>query len=263
MRVILDGSVFGPAGVVYLPVFFWLGMDDRHRIALRDSSDERYSRWLNSQSQEWAQDWQELVDICDQSHALEPSALSITVAAIRDSQWAMSPPTLSLRDALTLLTAPYWVLVENAVNDRGFFLAILEREEREFVERLERDERVQFEHGGGTDMLRRITLARPVLSRALRTSVLFDSDALEPGAPSPESDRKVRACGDMHYHRLSARSIENYIPLDALSRWASGNKNREKLLSAFCRFTTQQRDYYNMKAGFSGDSRHVATAGML
>lgn len=112
-------------------------------------------------------------------------------------------------------------------------------------------------------MLSRIGVSRRRPPRALRTSVLFDSDALRPGVPSGESEAKSRACEGLHHHQLEARSIENYLPLDALSRWAAGRSSREALLSAFLLLSPDQRYHYNMKAGFAGDRPRAAEAGRL
>lgn len=120
--------------------------------------------------------------------------------------------------------------------------------------------------GGGSRLKTLVEQRAKEPHSRLQTWVLFDSDALAPGKPSSYSDGICETCRSrgVPFHRLSRRFIESYLPLDALDRW--GTENREKGLPAvraFKRMSPSQRHYYNMKEGFAKDRPREAEVGSL
>lgn len=212
-----------------------------------------------------------MLDDCAAREAREPARLIVEVEIRDHSQW--TPPKLTLHDALRLLDRQFVVLLEDSITDRAFLLCVASREERRHVEHLERREHLRFDQGGGLgSMKRRIMQERQQDSKAmpLTTWVLFDSDALRPGQPSRDSERLRSECAEasVPYHQLQRRSIESYLPLQALRAWAERggpqSADARRAVRAFGKLTPDQRAHFNMKAGFEGDARrNDATPGDL
>jgi hypothetical protein len=103
-----------------------------------------------------------------------------------------------------------------------------------------------------------------------RMWVMFDSDAMTPGAPSSDSEALRAACQDIAHHQLRRRYAESYLTRSALHGWAAGvprradRERRLDMFQAFVAMTDDQRHHYNMKHGFDSDAgRTDATAGDL
>ena len=114
-------------------------------------------------------------------------------------------------------------------------------------------------------MLKRVQAICQSPEECFRVWILFDSDRLQPSEPNPGSERIRAACGDVvYFHQLHRRSIENYLPIPVLSLWVKGSANTHKV-SAFKSLTRTQRNHFNMKSGFSGETRRNdgLTAGTL
>lgn len=85
----------------------------------------------------------------------------------------------------------------------------------------------------------------------LRIVALCDSDARAPGQRSPAA-RAVAATAEeigATYHVLSKRSIENYIPDDALMAYAATRAHAKEAVGYIVGLSPTQRDYYPMKDG--------------
>jgi hypothetical protein len=172
------------------------------------------------------------------------------------------PPQLSLDDALIFLQKPFRVLLENSGNDRAFLLTFATSESRKLLQDWEKKEWLRVESGGGIlEVERQVRLAIQTPGEHLRLWVMFDSDALRSGAPSRQSRELAKTCSKkISYHQLGRRAIENYLPVETLSRWveakqeAEAKKSRRKLLRAFQQMTLEQRYYYNMKGGLGRDT---------
>lgn len=166
-------------------------------------------------------------------------------------------------------------MLENNVNDRAFLLALAERRQCQALREAEQRAWLVFEMGGGSTVVPRIAELRRSEEARRLASVLVDSDALRPapqGQPrsnfdGPQARRAREAAGDValgvHLHVLWRRSIENYLPSEALDRWARGNPGRRARVAAFKRLTDGQRHHFNMKEGFAGDESQRARIGDL
>ena len=91
---------------------------------------------------------------------------------------------------------------------------------------------------------------------------------MQPGTFSPSVTLLADALqtAGIPYHRLSRRSIENYLTVSQLENWASlpHNATRKRQVRSFRRLTRAQRDHFNMKDGFNQDAKRTdATAGHL
>lgn len=89
---------------------------------------------------------------------------------------------------------------------------------------------------------------------------MFDSDAREPGSPSPQASEICSLCSeiDLPHHMLRRRAIENYLPLEALEWWAErclGHPRQMRVgqVAAFAAMPPRLRHHYNLKKGFDGD----------
>jgi hypothetical protein len=209
--------------------------------------------------------------------------VSINVDERPRSAW--SAGQLSIDDALTLLQKPFRIFLENGVSDRGFLLAMIEvaigatpaadgRAYREEFERRADREWLEFEGCGGVGELeKRVRWAGNKPDRALRCAALFDSDSVEPARALTETEAERRrrahqrcravaqACesGQVAFHMLHRRSIENYLPVAALRRHrAPAGKAAARDFERKCRALEAlglERRVYNMKGGFEKDRR--------
>jgi hypothetical protein len=264
MRVIVETEVFAASKNrgFSLPSLFYLGLRQRHRIQAIDEQAPPFQDWLSGLSTSQQEDCRLVLDDGLLTDASAPKGQTILIRAIETSVWSASPPQLSLDDALIFLQKPFRVLLENSGNDRAFLLTFATSESRKLLQDWERKEWLRVESGGGIlEVERQVRLAIQTPGEHLRLWVMFDSDALRSGAPSKQSKELARACSKkISYHQLGRRAIENYLPLETLSRWveakqeAEAKKSRRKLLRAFQQMTSEQRYYYNMKGGLGRDT---------
>jgi hypothetical protein len=174
-------------------------------------------------------------------------------------------PELTLPDALQLLQTPLRLLVENRRNDGAFLRKLaLPAARKPIVDALAK-RWVEFDNGGGiTELTARVrSLAKQPLEH-MRLWVMFDSDAREPGKPSQDTNDAMAACQTIQRpwpvpaHRHARRTMENYLPLQALFAWSelargADKAKRRRGASAFAKLTREQRHHYNMKEGLVRD----------
>lgn len=140
MRVVLEPSLFEGSRIVELLTFLWIGLIGRHRIFVEETDNLAYQEFLGQLEPDLRDDWEETINACLSRDAMEPSFYEVSVARVSDSAWSNPPPRLTIDDALTLLLAPYRILVENGINDRAFLLALSSPEQRKYLEeRIERE----------------------------------------------------------------------------------------------------------------------------
>lgn len=94
----------------------------------------------------------------------------------------------------------------------------------------------------------------------LRTWLMFDSDALVEGDPSQKSKQLQTDCEEqsLPHHQLQRRSIENYLPPEALWWWTSRYRShettrRQRLVQEFEALSVTQRRHLDMKERFGSD----------
>ncbi|MCY2991508.1 MAG: hypothetical protein NTY19_27080 [Planctomycetota bacterium] len=155
--------------------------------------------------------------------------------------------------------------MENDVNDRNFLLAVAKQEVRQRLLEAQSQQWLLFENAGGIGSIpqRAKELAASPPDR-LRSYLLFDSDARLPGRPSSQARNAASRCeeGEVSFHRLERRTIENYIPVPALKQWAYSSRpgreasQRAGRVRAYSNMVPEQRHHFNLRHGSSGDLDH-------
>lgn len=270
MRVELDVALFSGLGnALDLHAIAWTAFQGRHRVIISDDQDARFRTWLGGLSHQERDEWELVLSDAYSLESREPAERTVLVLPIPQSQWDTTPPRLSLNDAATFVQRPFLALLEDGTSDRSFLRAVATSAERSFFDRMETVGGLLFESAGGISSLtRRVNnLDAPTKHRIW---ALFDSDALQPNAPSGQSEQAVQACiaASIPHHRLQRRSIENYLPLGPLQMWAnaSGSTRQDRLrkVRALGRLSDQQRAHWSMKGGIAGDeNRQGDSAGAL
>lgn len=271
MRAHLAAELFDlPVSHALLVTFFRYALDGRHRIEV-DLSQPAVGAWLQQQSAALREEIELAIDASAEAEALEPSLTVVEIGRFASSDLMSTPIRLKVEDARTFLETTFSLLVEDAISDRDFLMKMLTTEERAALQERMRLGYVDFEHGGGLDNMRRRVMDRqgdPSIRHTLW--VLFDSDAMQPGMPSKQSEALRAACAEVPHYQLSRRYMESYLPARALHAWASEGHNRAErksrfsILGAYLSMRDEQRHHYNMKHGFVRDeSRTDASAGTL
>jgi hypothetical protein len=272
MRVIVETEIFAASqdrGLA-LSALFYLGFLGRHRIQVTDSVASPFQQWLKKLSTLE----QETIGLSADSGLSEdtsaPKGQTILVCNSGEPDWSASPPRLAIDDAITFLQRPFRVLLENSGNDSAFLLAFAMPETRLLLRGWEQKGWVVFENGGGiTGIHKLVTAAIGKPNESFILWVLFDSDSLQPGVPSQQASSLAAICkGKLMYHQLKRRTMENYLPKEALDHWQktaikSKGATKEELYLAYTQLAPLQRHHYNMKSGFGGDAKRLDNAGTL
>ena len=165
--------------------------------------------------------------------------------------------------ALTLLTQPLHVIVEDESSDGAFILWMARLLGRDTIQRSYRAGRLWFRHAGGKTQLVKSASAlsfgvwprnnQPVLSLQLRAVAMLDSDARFPGdAPNAQISQDLQQYVAF-VHILNGRYIENYVP-EVYARRRLGNEGLAAPAEAYFRMTESQRDHFPIRRGFTTDS---------
>jgi hypothetical protein len=206
----------------------------------------------------------------DASSQLPASRRRIRIDDVPQCEWDRPVPVLPTTTALRLLRTPLRLLVENRVNDGAFVRKIAPPTLRQDLDAALDRGWVEFEHGGGIDQMRgRVEEAKRDPATSARMWVMFDSDGRFRGDRSSSATKIAELCRNvaqpwpLPHHPLERRSIENYLPLEALAGGAHKLEQRlnedetrdyRALIDVFKReLTEEQRHYFNMKAGLLGD----------
>jgi hypothetical protein len=271
VRVALADDLFEPpAQDARLISLFNYALENRHRVEA-NLQVPAVAAWLASQSRGVREDVHMAVDSSLELEAREPAVTRVIVGKFAANNVHTDPLQIGIQDATLFLERPLSLLLEDAIADRAFLMAMLTPEERRSLNRQTERGYVHVEHGGGLGSMRAQVEARTAdpLGRH-RLWVLFDSDALRPSQPSGQSEALRGACGDIPHYQLARRHIESYLPGPALNAWAyvgtgrAAKRRRGRIVDAFFRLASVQRHHFNMKGGFSGDAaRADASAGDL
>ncbi|MFP2930049.1 hypothetical protein ACLESO_33605 [Pyxidicoccus sp. 3LG] len=174
------------------------------------------------------------------------------------SHWAGAPPLLTPQDAARVLALPLLVVLEDRQADKHFLRCALPQPRKALLyQALERGW-VRAEHGGGLgNMKNYVEALKEEPAERMRVWVLFDSDAQQPAQPSKASEALRKDCVDaaLPHHQLRRRSIENYLPREALQHWAglkrgvAGTPYRRKA-QTFAARPPEERHHLDMKEEF-------------
>lgn len=261
MLVVIDDAVFAQGSPCQVVALIRHGETGRHSIVVESEAGPAFMSWLDRQADE-LREWVRFVLDSNQRELALRDKRRVRVVAGHAAHWSADPPMLPLAVALQFLERPVHVLVENKRNDGAFVRAFATAEYRKALRKAEADRWVEFEQGGGiTELIQEIPRLRQDPLRRLSTFVVFDSDALCTGHLSRDSKKLGNLCKTRKHpvchHQLSRRSMENFLPREALKKWADcgkGNEQRQRRtrLDAYNRLqTNEQRYHFNMKSGFS------------
>ncbi len=269
MIVVIEDAVFASdCSLLDLFGLFRLGFEGRHRVQtdpLYDpTTDTKLNDWLTRRSPDEREEIEQVLEagIVEDANSI-PSELTIRITATQAPDWKCEPPRIPIEPALKILSSRLRLMVENATNDGAFIRAMApEPWRKRLQEALDRGW-AEFDNGGGLSvMLSRVEELARTDEGPLRTWVMFDSDAREPGCPSSDSEDLRHACrrARVAHHQLSRRASENYLPLKAISAWVclfrrAERTKRRQSLEAFSKMTPEQRHHYNMRGGFRRDRK--------
>jgi hypothetical protein len=260
MKLVIEDSVFASGATLEVAQLLAASQSSRFRVIPEDENGTGYVGWLGQQPPKIAADYEACIDISYDSESREPSQIAVRVSAQTPTTWSQGAVVVSPQEAVQLIRKPYSILVENGVNDRAFLLAVATPTQRERLLELEDDGSLLFQNGGGLGTMMQVLRAELARDQDLhlRKYVVFDSDALQPGQPSQQSEDLAKVCAtNVPYHQLQRRAMENYLPKQALSAWAH-HRNRRRQLSrlfrTFCSLSAAQRHHFNMKHGFSRET---------
>jgi hypothetical protein len=267
VKVVLSPDLFAtPIQNTLLIALINHAIEDRHRIEVDDAHPD-VTAWVSQQAEGLREEVTIALEVSAQAEVLEPSHTVVEVTRAGASDFERSPIRLHLNDARQFLERPFVVLLEDQVSDRGFLARMMTEEELRFFARREELGFIRIDHGGGVGpMTRRVTDESVSPANRHRLWLLFDSDAMQPGQPSRDSERLRIASAQVPHHQLRRRYMESYLPHSALQAWA-GNQARQDIrrerlakFRAFVGLRGPQRHHYNMKDGFEGDVARIANS---
>ena len=181
--------------------------------------------------------------------------------------------------AAKLVEQPLLVVVENDVNDGAFLRTVAPPgASRDWLERALARDYLRFHMGGGSTMPAVLSNFGPW--QRLRCFAMCDRDSWLPSGLAAKPAIQVQRCSaaaamapKVPLHVLQRRSIENYLPIQALRRWAALRFNTDRpirrargdFVSAFTSLAAIQpplsrfvlRHCYHIERGFSADKQNI------
>lgn len=266
MRVLAPEGLFTSARVSQLDLYklFSVCQDGRHRLLIHPDPSSAFENWLESRSQPEREECQLVIDESLRNEAREPSATTIRVKASGEPDFTRGACRIPLSTAVQFLDMPLELWLENHRHDLNFLKAVARGGRNDRLQRALANQWIRTQPGSGiTGLYSQIESAVARLPQQLRMWVLFDRDGLRPGHESRDSGRLRNLCQirSLRYHQLHRRTIENYLPREALEGWSrtharhSVREDRRRLVDAFLALTEAQKHFFNFKHGFSGDVR--------
>lgn len=251
----------------------------RHNVLLRPTfardldSDKPSTQWLRSFDDDMRERLAKLLEAsAELASRRSTDSPSITVIAGVESHWRRGE--LSLSDAASFLRQPLKLYLENKTSDWQFLLAMANSALRRELKQAAAKDWLTTEGGGLGELEKRVdeliaaTEAGSHQSR-LRSWVMFDRDADcdDPRNCSKDSDAVKQKCSSaalqgpwsFPHVQLGRRSIENYLPLEALrARYPYGERDTQ--IAAVERLRTAHPEAafaYSMKEGIIKDASTV------
>jgi hypothetical protein len=167
---------------------------------------------------------------------------------------------LEIDDANIVINQPKRIFVENSRNDRTFLLSIIDSDLRDKILDLERNNRLEFFHGGGLEELAKQICKKHGDNRyiSLMGYAIFDSDASHSQdiGESAQSLKELLEKLNIQYHCLERRAAENYVTEEVMRCFLSVDEDLElkKIIENFAFLNCEQKKYFHMKEGFSKQS---------
>jgi hypothetical protein len=263
----LDDALFAaPVDPLLLLSILRYGLEGRHLI-LTDPSFQRngkgkVNQWLAARDPLVRDVAEEALDRSLRAYQSTASRTELRVAERKQSHWQGTPPELTPEDAARVLALPLLLVLEDRQADKHFLRCVLPHPRREELRGALDRGWIRAEHGGGLGSMKRyVESLRDEPAERMRVWVLFDSDAQQPAQPSRDSQDLKRTCtgAALPHHQLQRRSIENYLPPEALYRWAGqrrgepGTRLLRKVQAFEALEPATERHHVDMKARFEND----------
>ncbi len=261
MIVTLDQSLFdGRAEPLLLFSLLRHGLEGRH-ILLTDPSFKKTGRsqvnqWLEQRDETVCEAVWEALDRGLKAYPGSASRVEVHVSHREHSDWDKKHPLLSLQDAALLLATPLRLVLEDWSSDKHFLFCIAPPTQREFLRKALGRGWCQVEHGGGLEnMTKYLASIQDSSVEGLRSWFMFDRDTQPSGKPSGKSNDLQKDCEKrfMPHHQLKRRSIENYLPPQALRKWVdfapgpNQRKERQTKVERVLSIAPADRHHVSMK----------------
>lgn len=161
-------------------------------------------------------------------------------------------------EAIVYLLQPLSLLVENSVNDAHFLRALFKAYATlESLRDAESNNELQFVNAGGCMNVENFIKAQVAHYKGkikfLRYWVLLDGDKRFPTDAVNKYNKVTAKLKDwnVEYHILNKRSMENYMPDDAIEQMRI--KTNADWINAYRSLSEEQKDYFNIAGGFYDD----------
>jgi hypothetical protein len=189
----------------------------------------------------------------------------VNSAESQESQATSSDLPLTARAARRFLSEPLRIVMENIESDGVFLDAVFDAlgpGELHDLRKCEPPALCYDSPGGNGEIPKRV---RHYINDSAwrdiprRLFVLTDSDRLEPqdseGAAAKSIRRQCEKTG-LPCHVLRKRTIENYVPQQAIDAWAEKPEHTiaRDMVAALTRLNEDQRNYFPMKEGLKGQN---------
>lgn len=181
-------------------------------------------------------------------------------SSIRTIHITLTPKSSSKEEfqpaiAKTILESPLYIILENFSSDKAFLDAIIKAYNHQTIQTALSKEWIKIDTTGGTGQIPKKIAEHFVKANNPRLFVLVDSDKVNRNAEYPDNIQTViDSCKEksLPYHILGKRAIENYIPEEALK---NASDDVQDIYDAYCGLTDEQKDFYDLKKGFSGKGK--------
>lgn len=166
----------------------------------------------------------------------------------------------SAEEAIIYLLQPLSVILENGLNDSHFVNVVFRLfDATGMLTRSVKEGWIQYENAGGCMNVKNFLMARlqqfAGKQKFLRCFVLLDGDRRYPtDGKADEKYKKLKEQMDawhVGYHILEKRSMENYMPDEAMQ--AVAGTEFQGWLNAYKTLTPEQKDYLSIAEGFETD----------
>jgi len=191
-----------------------------------------------------------------QSNIIPSSDYFVTTEITEEKEY------FTIDEAIRYFIQPLSIILENSKNDAYFINAIFQNYSNDDrIQRYLSNNWIQFENAGGCDNIVNFvegkkqsfnSLHKIDKSKYLRCFVLMDSDKLHPLEELKENKLKtVRELNsnNIDMHILTKRSIENYVPIEAILSLGNRYKNWVDLYNGL---SNLQKDYFSIEKGLCG-----------
>jgi len=170
----------------------------------------------------------------------------------------------TIDEAIRYFIQPISIILENSKNDACFVNAIFKHfaiDNR--IQNYMNNNWIQFENAGGCDGVKNFiegkkqsfnTLPKADKSFYLRAFVLIDSDKLHEHESLKQNKKnilKYLVQNSVSRHILRKRSIENYVPIEAVQT-LKNNSNYSTWIDTFLALSDKQKDFFSIEKGLCG-----------